>query len=168
MKNFSGKLELLDRETKIVAVAALLCVIVTLFLSANTVKYYTRRKVSVHATVTAMEMYNNSTAENSDWGYDVFVDYGCLGKKYKNVHYGQVSVDTGLKEGSKLDFEVYADEPDKVAQNTFGNSWIFLAFSVMMIAVSAGSIRRDLNVGKGKKGTEDEEENGAEVYSDRC
>lgn len=136
--------KLIKKDTGIIVAATVICIIVTLFLSANTIRYYTQKKVTVRSEVVAMEMYNNSTAETSDWGYDVFVDYNCLGKSYKHVHYGQVTVDTDLKEGSKLDFQVYADEPDTVAQNTFGNSWIFLAVSVILIAVSVKNVRGDL------------------------
>lgn len=139
----------LNKQTKILSIITICCIIATTFLCANTVKFYTQKKLTVNATVVRMDMYNDSTADNSDWGYDVYVNYSCIGKMYKNIHYGRVSIDTDLKEGTKFDIQVYAKEPDKVASNSFAGAWVFLGFSVALIVISVKNIKDDLKEEKG-------------------
>ena len=132
------------KETIIIAVVTVLCIIVTGVMSANFLRYRTEKKVKVSAQVTSIEYYDHSSGDTSDTGYEIFGDYSYGANDYEHILLDTVSAYPDYSEGDYLDVYVYANSPGEVAVNTFPNAIFFLAASIFLTVLSIKKIKQEM------------------------
>lgn len=134
----------LDKQTKFISLATIICLIVAIILSVDTVKFYTQKKAVARATVSQMEMYDESTGDRNEQGYRVYVNYVCMGKTFHDIYYENVNLDTEIKVGDRIEIEVYEKNPEKIVKNVSVNSLFFIVAFIVLTVVSVKRIKVDV------------------------
>lgn len=138
----------IDRQTKVISLAAALCLLVAIIMSADTFKFYTQKKATVSASVSKMEMYDESTEDRNEQGYRIYVNYVCMGKTFHDAFYKNVELDTDIQVGDRIEIEVYAEKPDEIVRNVSVNFLFFFAAFIVLGFISAKKIKADIRITK--------------------